>query len=63
MEWQLIETAPKDGTVVLLFYGEVFAGFYDSNFISGYEWRVHIDECCAGNPTHWMPLPEPPAGA
>ena len=57
--WQPIETAPKDGTHVLL-------------AITG--WDIIVGECWRGNAwiesyrgeditgtvTNWMPLPEPP---
>lgn len=61
MKWQPIETAPKDGTRVLLggtFYGdawEMMTGFYQDGIglktdgAAG-DWIV----------THWMPLPAPP---
>ncbi len=61
--WNPIETAPKDGTRILLYFesgdmavayrcdnGEwwTFAGFPDSERM----WNQH--------PSHWMPLPEEP---
>lgn len=74
MEWQPIETAPKDGTEIIVFHkdGGVCAAFCPGD---GFAWH-----CMDGNntvihksgksipaitsflesPTHWMPLPEPP---
>ena len=67
-EWQPIETAPKDGTKVLLVSnrGQVYIGQYDDD-----RWVRKPEPywCIAGmpktharaqRPTHWMPLPEPP---
>jgi len=70
-KWQPIETAPKDGTVILVINGEE-EGHYTSSFqigtaswdrsYSGYYWLSNA--CCDGVsyyiPTHWMPLPNPP---
>lgn len=71
MEWQSIETAPKDGTEVLVYdAGMIEAGMStiqqaywhrDRRYLSGGEWRVsalHRSE-----PSHWMPLPSPPVPA
>lgn len=62
--WQPIETAPKDGSHIIL------ARFGDEYFeISGGEWNLHPKEGEDGlngfeawlsHPTHWMPLPSPP---
>lgn len=55
MEWQPIETAPKDGRVVLL-CDQMGNRWTDSS-----HW--HIKNGCGLPPTHWMPLPEPPKAA
>ncbi len=64
-EWQPIETAPKDGTVVLL------AGCRKPVAAAWLEDEIdywHVDDNKLGPfalrgpaPTHWMPLPKPPA--
>ena len=61
-EWLHIDTAPKDGTLVVLFgHGEVTCGTFDilceKNF-PGRGWNKADGRCI--NPTHWMALPEPP---
>lgn len=70
MEWQPIETAPKDGTYILA----IVAGNHPSTglpyvpdvvlFRDGF-WLVsdgYQDEYDDENwkPTHWMPIPPPP---
>ena len=78
MEWQPIETAPKDGSKILLFIPSNVSRWHVS---AGY-WRddAHARKAspfwCAETshlmgitwmrshqPTHWMPLPAPPKGA
>jgi hypothetical protein len=76
MNWQPIETAPKDGCVIMLWCGDVDFGYY-----SKAGWRIcnngdyrdggHGQDYLCGTdphsqyapPTHWMPLPEPPKDA
>jgi hypothetical protein len=65
--WQPIETAPKDGTVVLLAgcRKPVAAAWLEDEI----DWW-HVDDNKRGpfalrgpGPTHWMPLPAPPLSA
>jgi len=63
-DWQPIETAPKDGTVML--FSEalgVVSGMWWGKFDGEGPWgdsdgrfSLRPDE----QPTHWMPLPSPP---
>ena len=68
--WQPIETAPKDGTAVLLandcgvWIGK-YVPVYQSGFAPAIPWfslmlnHDHVgNKSCA--PTHWMPIPEMP---
>lgn len=54
--WQPIESAPKDGTRVLVWDGEEWLARWQA-YNGGY-WDA--DEYISENPTHWMPLPAPP---
>ena len=63
-EWQPIETAPKDGAV-LIHWSEQ-AGFNGNTEVAEQydpgEW-ASCESCgmtWQEEPTHWMPLPEPP---
>ncbi len=61
-EWQPIETAPKDGTVVLLYCGgkEVVSARHYANDC----WTPEHDMAQGVTwATHWMPLPAPPQTA
>lgn len=74
MNWQQIETAPKDGTEVLLFFADynrkVWLGHYEisehtSHGRSTYKreyWSIGSMFVSGKDPepSHWMPLPEPP---
>ena len=64
MTWQPIETAPKDGTLILVWDGrQAFSGFWGRvshplnplGWVGGHCQINHITQ-----PTHWMPLPSPP---
>lgn len=72
-EWQPIETAPTDGTAILVCHeGGTWIAKHKAVYQSGYEpdnpWfclMLNKDHIPArkrkGYPTHWMPLPKPPA--
>lgn len=63
--WQTIESAPKDGTKVLLCHSGYAHPFYDRDrmprvwvdFFRGGSW---YNTAPSGLPTHWRPLPAPP---
>ena len=72
--WQPIETAPKGQP--LLFFGvtqpdSIMVRYRSPVVYSGYWSRLDESWCAHGShwdgpffaPTHWMPLPTPPAGA
>ena len=73
MEWQPIETAPKDGTKILVFtaMGEIemsewyVSKNYRYDHIEGDVYKKVLDEEVglwnSNYPTHWMPLPKPPS--
>ena len=91
MEWQAIETAPRDGTLMLLFcsepidrhgcspYGAAFycIGYFATDYhecwltvetreemwgMGGeYTGPMYETDSLTCEPTHWMPLPLPPA--
>jgi hypothetical protein len=69
--WRDIETAPKDGTRVLLYSGGAFTARWSEEcqfgqFKTAPGWQIF--ECedpfysvAEDKPTHWMALPAPPA--
>lgn len=76
ISWKPIETAPKDGTWILIYGGcigdeldnRIVTAYWDDDESSVYDpcWRSFSED--AGvygafhdtEPTHWMPLPHPP---
>ena len=57
--WQPIETAPRDGTQVILCDqdGDILTG----NYVAPYWWiDQFMPPMMYGDPLYWMPLPEPP---
>ena len=62
-KWQPIETAPKDGSSILLTDssdGSIKECRWD--YCLGWGDPVYSEWSFGGKPTHWMPLPEPPKG-
>ena len=66
-EWQPIATAPKDLTEVLVYdpdYGGVVVAQYEMYATRPF-WSSDIHDFTTGGhkiePTHWQPLPPPPA--
>mgnify|MGYP007083421361 CR=1 FL=1 len=61
MEWQPIETAPKDTMKSLLLYTS--EGVQIGWWCEGEkEWLTDEGGSVWAEPTHWMRLPEPPRG-
>jgi len=73
-DWQPIETAPKDGTDIIVMYIDIDTQCVRTAFWLDYEYDPSQDgwwtyDCSEVGgalmtriyaPTHWMPLPEPP---
>lgn len=65
MKWQPIETAPKDGTPILLWDGEMHEGFWDEIDFSEFSnesimgWNYGFADIDSSNfrPTFWAELP------
>lgn len=77
MDWRPIETAPKDGTEVLLYFEKGFTEkgrWVDretreygkvTHRIEKWSWGSGVFGSLLGNepePTHWMPIPSGPVG-
>ena len=68
-KWQPIETAPKDGTQILVWspYRHTcvtwYSGQYDDQPHGWIDWftgKEYGGNWYAHKATHWMPLPDPP---
>lgn len=69
--WRPIETAPRDGKHVILYFGPPAAGGFDIGAWRAPNWANNDTPawfCCGRllnygglEPTHWMPLPDTPA--
>lgn len=69
MEWQPIETAPENTFILIYENGRYHVAQYELTDVDGYFdvqeplWGFvdgWLDVDSSFNPTHWMPLPEPP---
>lgn len=63
MEWQTIDTAPKDVFIITMFlneYGEVNNIQKGQYFSDIDQWVLAYGNSRTPNPTHWMPLPPAP---
>lgn len=75
-EWRTIDSAPRDGTRILLYIPS--CGSYVSSKVAAGRWNARDSRPYFTNdrermdgvvftrknkPTHWMPLPEPPSDA
>lgn len=69
-DWQPIETAPRDGAVILLRFGQdtVSTGWWKDDDFDPFPWkfldRDGLDPIANGSrdgdygPSHWLPLPK-----
>lgn len=60
MTWQPIETAPLDGTRVLLFREEFAEAMAVAWWNAGTSDWIPVNGVLFVGPTAWMPLPQPP---
>jgi len=58
--WQPIETAPKDGSPILVVANEVVQYIIVADYGSGWHSLADDEGIEDFNPTHWMPIPAAP---
>ena len=62
-EWQPIETAPKNGTRIIVYRPEGYETSYVPSIGEDF-WHKGLEKWANSNkyqrPTHWQPLPGPP---
>lgn len=63
-EWQLISTAPKDGSDILIYddESEYFCVVHWAKSPGDGVWKINAERSGWAYPTHWRPLPQPPKG-
>lgn len=59
-KWQNIETAPKDETLIILWWPYWSRYAIVGQFYLGRWWAHEALHNEGNDPTHWMPLPDPP---
>lgn len=60
MEWQPIESAPKDGSMLVANEACITVAFRDSGMSSYRFFSSQSERDINFKPTHWMPLPASP---
>ena len=70
MDWRPIDTAPKDGTEIIVYvpdFHEVSAAWYSQQTglwpYGPYAYSEDGEPVNVGLPSHWMPFPAPPGAA
>lgn len=58
--WQPINSAPKDDAPVVLYMGDWLTPAFIAARWNGKDWLVG-QHATVQSPTHWVPLPAPPA--
>lgn len=59
-QWQPIETAPRDGTRVIVAGGTLHSWPTTAEYDEG--WRILMASDYVEHPSHWMPIPPLPEG-